>query len=67
MAEETRKHSQSVLLRFEPEQLELIDKAAELSALNRTGWIRSAVLRAARQEVGEESAKGKSRKKRPSP
>jgi uncharacterized protein (DUF1778 family) len=58
MSEESRKHSQSVLLRFEPDQLEMIDKAAEHAGLNRTAWLRSSVLRAAREEVGE-GGKGK--------
>ena len=51
MPEESRKHSQSVLLRFDPEQLEMIDRAAEFAGLNRTAWIRSAALRTARQEI----------------
>lgn len=65
MAEETRKHSQPVLLRFEPEQLELIDRAAELAALNRTAWLRSVALRVARQEVEEGGGKRRGRRKRP--
>lgn len=58
MAEESRKHSVPVLLRFEPEQLEMIDKAAEHAGLNRTAWLRSSVLRSAREELGE-GGKGK--------
>jgi hypothetical protein len=58
MAEESRKHSQSILLRFEPDQLAMIDKAAEHAGLNRTAWLRSSVLRAAREELGE-GGKGK--------
>lgn len=53
MSEESRKHSQSILLRFEPEQVEMIDRAAEHAGLNRTAWLRSSVLRAAREELGE--------------
>jgi uncharacterized protein (DUF1778 family) len=58
MAEETRKHSQSVLLRFEPEQLEMIDRAADHAGLNRTSWLRAAVIRAAREELGEKKRSG---------
>jgi uncharacterized protein (DUF1778 family) len=61
MSEESRKHSQSVLLRFEPDQLEMIDKAAEHAGLNRTAWLRSSVLRAARDELGD-GGKGKPKK-----
>jgi uncharacterized protein (DUF1778 family) len=53
MGEESRKHTQSVLLRFEPEQLEMIDTAAEHAGLNRTAWLRAVVIRAAREELGE--------------
>ena len=63
MAEESRKHSQSVLLRFDPDQLAMIDQAAELAGLNRTGWLRSAALRAARQELAESAGKAKPRKR----
>jgi uncharacterized protein (DUF1778 family) len=58
MAEEHRKHSQGVLLRFEADQLDLIDKAAEHAGLNRTGWLRSAVIRAARAELAAEAKGG---------
>lgn len=61
-----RKHSQGVLLRFEPEQLELMDLAAGHAGLNRSGWMRSALLRVAREEVEAMGAKGK-RKKTASP
>jgi hypothetical protein len=60
MADENRKHTQGVLLRFEPEQLEMIDQAAEHAGLNRTAWLRASVLRAAREELGE-GGKGKKR------
>jgi uncharacterized protein (DUF1778 family) len=50
---ENRKHSQSVLLRFEPDQLQLIERAAELAGLNRTAWIRMTLLREAREEAGK--------------
>jgi hypothetical protein len=63
MSEESRKHSQGVLLRFEPGQLDMIDRAAELAGLNRTSWLRLTVLRVAREELGE-GGKGK-RKTRP--
>lgn len=53
MGEESRKHTQSVLLRFEPDQLEMIDKAAEHAGINRTAWLRAVVIRAARDELGE--------------
>ncbi len=59
MPDETRKHSQSVLLRFEPDQLEMIDQAAEHAGLNRSGWLRAAVIRAAREELGEKGSKGR--------
>ncbi|HKV12584.1 MAG TPA: DUF1778 domain-containing protein [Thermoanaerobaculia bacterium] len=61
MTDENRKHSQSILLRFEPEQVEMIDRAAEHAGLNRTSWLRSSVLRAAREELGE-GGKGKGKK-----
>jgi len=57
-----RKHSQGVLLRFEPGQLDLIDQAAEHSGLNRTGWMRHSLLRVAREEVEAMGGKGKRRK-----
>lgn len=53
MSEESRKHSQSVLLRFEPDQLDMIDRAAKHAGLNRTSWLRLTVLRVAREELGE--------------
>lgn len=54
MADEHRKHSQSVLLRFEPDQLDLIDRAAERTGLNRTSWLRATAIRVAREELGEQ-------------
>ena len=60
MTDEARKHSQSVLLRFEPDQLDMIDKAAEHAGLNRTAWLRASVLKTARTELGE-GGKGKGR------
>jgi len=54
-----RRHSQGVLLRFEPEQLDLMDRAAGHAGLNRSGWMRSALLRAAREEVEGMGGKGK--------
>ena len=62
MPDETRKHSQSVLLRFEPDQLEMIDRAAEHSGLNRTSWLRAAVIRAAREEMGESGGQGRGKR-----
>lgn len=59
MAEESRKHSQGVLLRFEPDQLDMIDRAAEHAGLNRTSWLRATVLRVAREELGEGKGKRK--------
>jgi uncharacterized protein (DUF1778 family) len=59
MSEESRKHSQGVLLRFEPDQLEMIDQAADHAGLNRTSWLRAAVIRAAREELGEKGGRGK--------
>jgi len=64
MAEESRKYSQGVLLRFEPEQLDMIDRAAEHTGLNRTAWLRATVLRAARDELGE-GGKGKGKRRAP--
>jgi len=62
-----RKHSAAVVLRFEPAQLDMIDRAAAKSALNRTSWIRTTLLRVARDEAGEVTgAKGRD-KRRPSP
>jgi uncharacterized protein (DUF1778 family) len=61
--DDKRRHSESVLLRFDPGQLELIDKAAELAGLNRTSWFRMTVLAAAREQVEG----GKGRKKRRPP
>jgi hypothetical protein len=61
-----RKHSAAVVLRFEPEQLDMIDRAAAKSALNRTAWIRTTLLRIARDEAGEIGGKGRG-KRHPSP
>ena len=65
MAEENRKHGHSVLLRFEADQLEMIDRAAEHAGLNRTAWLRSAVIRSAREELGEGSKGRRSPPSRP--
>ena len=66
MVDRPRKHTEAVILRFEPEHLELVDRAAELSGLNRTAWLRALAIREARAELAESAgAKGKS--KRPSP
>ena len=52
MADLPRKHSAGLILRFEPEQLEMIDQAAENKGLNRTSWLRLTVLREAKRELG---------------
>lgn len=62
MSEESRKHSQGVLLRFEPDHLEMIDKAADLAGLSRTSWLRALAVREARRELAEDpAAKAKKR------
>lgn len=61
-----RRHSAPVVLRFEPEQLDMIDRAADGAALNRSAWMRSTLLRVAREELGEAGGKGKG-KRTPSP
>jgi uncharacterized protein (DUF1778 family) len=43
-----RTQTEPVLLRFEPEHLEMIDRAAEHLGLARAAWIRSTLLQAAR-------------------
>lgn len=64
MADRPRKHTEAIVLRFEPEQLEMVDRAAELAGLNRTSWLRALAIRAARQELGEEGgAKGKAKRR----
>jgi uncharacterized protein (DUF1778 family) len=65
MADRSRKHTAAIVLRFEPEQLEMVDQAAEQAGLSRTSWLRALAIRAARQELGEEGGKGKG-KRRPS-
>jgi uncharacterized protein (DUF1778 family) len=59
MSEDTprRKHTEQVLLRFEPEQLALIDEAAAQDGLNRTAWLRMTALRTAKEALGR-SVKG---------
>lgn len=62
MSEESRKHSHGVLLRFEPDHLEMIDKAADLAGLSRTSWLRALAIREARRELAEDpTAKAKKR------
>ena len=62
MADRARQHTDSVLLRFKPEQMALVSRAAEQvetrSGLNRTAWLRSVVLEAARRELGEVGPEG---------
>lgn len=67
MIDRPRKHTEAVILRFEPEHLELVDRAAELSGLNRTAWLRALAIREARVELAMESAGAKGKSKRPSP
>jgi uncharacterized protein (DUF1778 family) len=52
MADPPRKHSAALILRFEPEQLEMIDQVAEDAGLNRTSWLRLTALREAKRELG---------------
>jgi len=47
-----RRHTGQVLLRFDPEQLALIDEAADQAGLNRTAWLRMTALRVAKEELG---------------
>ncbi|MEM7048938.1 MAG: DUF1778 domain-containing protein [Acidobacteriota bacterium] len=42
-----------MLVRLTEEQLELVDRAAEATGLNRTGWVRMTLLQAAKQQLGE--------------
>jgi uncharacterized protein (DUF1778 family) len=58
MADRPRKHTEAVILRFEPEHLELVDRAATQAGLNRTAWLRALAIRMAREELGE-GGKGK--------
>jgi len=48
-----RQHSEQVLVRFTPEHLRLVDAAAERAGLSRTGWIRSTLIRVARDELSQ--------------
>lgn len=48
-----RQHSEPVLVRFTPEHLRLVDAAAERAGLSRTGWIRSTLIRVAREELAQ--------------
>ena len=61
MAAPPREHSAALLLRFEPEQLDMIDQAAENSGLNRTSWIRLVVLREVKKELGVGERRGELR------
>jgi uncharacterized protein (DUF1778 family) len=63
MADRPRKHTEAVVLRFEPDQLEMVDRAAELAGLNRTAWLRALAIRAARQELAESGAKAKAKRR----
>jgi uncharacterized protein (DUF1778 family) len=53
-----RRHTEQVLLRFDPEQLALIDEAADQAGLNRTGWLRMTALRVAKEELGRGAKDG---------
>jgi uncharacterized protein (DUF1778 family) len=44
-----RTQTAPVLLRFEPNHLEMIDRAAEHLGLSRAAWVRSTMLQAARE------------------
>jgi uncharacterized protein (DUF1778 family) len=57
MADRPRKHTEAVVLRFEPEQLELVDRAAAQAGLNRTSWLRALAIREAREELAAIDAK----------
>lgn len=48
-----RQHSEPVLVRFTPDHLRLVDAAAERAGLSRTGWIRSTLIRVAREELAQ--------------
>lgn len=48
---EKRRHNQPVLVRLTAEQLERVDRAAEAVGLNRTGWIRMVLLKAAGEQL----------------
>jgi Protein of unknown function (DUF1778) len=63
MADRPRKHTEAIVLRFEPEQLELVDQAAELAGLSRTSWLRALAIRAARQELAESGDKAKAKRR----
>lgn len=48
-----RQHTEPVLVRFTPEQLEVVDAACKRAGLSRTGWIRSTLIRVARDELSQ--------------
>jgi hypothetical protein len=52
----------AIVLRFEAEQLEMVDRAAEQAGLNRTSWLRALAIRAAREELGEMSGQGRGKR-----
>lgn len=41
------------VVRFTPEQLEVVDAACERAGLSRTGWFRSTLIRVARDELSQ--------------
>jgi uncharacterized protein (DUF1778 family) len=49
MKDETRTQTAAVLIRFEPEHLRLVTDAASYLGLPKSSWIRSTVLREARE------------------
>ena len=51
--QESRKYSEQALIRFTAEQLRLVDAAADRAGLSRTGWIRSTLIRVARDELSQ--------------
>lgn len=46
-----RRYGAPVLLRLDPDQIQLIEQAAETAGLNRTAWMRTVLMRNARSEV----------------
>jgi uncharacterized protein (DUF1778 family) len=53
-----RQHTAQVLLRFNAEQLVMIDEAADQAGLNRTAWLRMTALREAKEELGRDTRGG---------
>jgi uncharacterized protein (DUF1778 family) len=51
----SRQHTAALNMRLKPDQLELFREAAEHAGLSLSGWVRERLLRAAREELGEDS------------